>query len=229
VWLVYLRDSRRRRRGGATVGEDNEFSELFWGSHIALVPGGRRADGTTRIGGAGQVNPADLERAMLERGIELIPQQNLFELSPEGLGAEMARYGPDASRSLMFMLPGGRVVILHRNGGGPQSFFSANVPPATTHLAPAEAVKALGCAPVSLDSARGACCSICLDEFSVEAAEGEEVHEALLTGCCGTFFHKPCLIGWLEQASTCPNCRKDASHCGEREGDDDDANDDGLP
>jgi len=186
-----------------------------------------------RIGGAGQVNSADLERAMLERGIELIPQRNLFELSPEGLGAEMARHGPHASRSLLFMLPGGRVVVLHRNGGGPQSFFSPNVPPATPHLAPAEALKALGCAPASLDNAHGACCPICLDEFAVDAAEGGEEHETLVTGCCGTVFHKPCLVGWLEQASTCPNCRKDASTCGAREDEDEDededANGDGLP
>ena len=235
IWLVYLRNRRRRLE---VMDADEDFSALFWGggghSPAAGSAGARAGAGrdTVSVG-----DTADLELALLQRGIELIPQRNLFELSPEGLSAEISAHGREARRSLMFMLPGGRVVVLHRNGGGPLSFFSQNVPSARPLLSAADALVGLGCVPTSsaakaLLTPRGAaeaaddrdlesaadiavdsrdpdlepCCPICLDDFSEDAPD----EPSLVTGCCGATFHKTCLVGWLEQASTCPNCRKDA-------------------
>lgn len=44
-------------------------------------------------------------------------------------------------------------------------------------------------------------CAICLDEF----VDGEEINEM---SECSHFFHKDCLLGWLDQHDACPCCRR---------------------
>mmetsp|Transcript_26330 Transcript_26330/g.39884 ORF Transcript_26330/g.39884 Transcript_26330/m.39884 type:complete len:269 (+) Transcript_26330:184-990(+) len=44
-------------------------------------------------------------------------------------------------------------------------------------------------------------CAICLDEF----VDGEEINEM---SECSHFFHKDCLLGWLDQHDVCPCCRR---------------------
>merc|ERR1712098_340538 len=43
-------------------------------------------------------------------------------------------------------------------------------------------------------------CSICLDEF--------DVHQMVLATHCGHHFHRHCIMRWIRQKATCPNCRQ---------------------
>jgi hypothetical protein len=45
------------------------------------------------------------------------------------------------------------------------------------------------------------CCAICLDSF----IDGEQINQ---TSECPHFFHKDCLLGWLDQHDVCPCCRR---------------------
>lgn len=44
-------------------------------------------------------------------------------------------------------------------------------------------------------------CAICLDDFK----DGEQINEI---SECSHFFHKDCLLGWLDQHDMCPCCRR---------------------
>ncbi|CAH8277779.1 unnamed protein product [Arabidopsis lyrata] len=44
------------------------------------------------------------------------------------------------------------------------------------------------------------CCSICLEEF-------EDGHAIVRINKCRHVFHRFCIVSWLKQKRTCPNCR----------------------
>jgi hypothetical protein len=48
-------------------------------------------------------------------------------------------------------------------------------------------------------------CCVCLSKFSDSL--GEEAEQKVLEMPCGHLFHSECLLPWLEQHNSCPNCR----------------------
>ena len=59
-------------------------------------------------------------------------------------------------------------------------------------------------ASISLDSLTTKCCDICMMEYSIGQVIGQSCHNLE----CDHYFHKDCILKWLQMKPTCPCCRR---------------------
>lgn len=141
--------------------------------------------------------------------VGLVPEQVPRQLPSDDFASDVDDDGDDGNASLGDTARTSSVYALHDSGGS-HTVFSDSLQLDFDQLI------ALGRAPtrhrLSDDEARALprvrfeardmqSCSICLEVFR---------HGMLLTGLlCGHVFHVDCLAQWVQQSSSCPNCRQD--------------------
>ena len=57
---------------------------------------------------------------------------------------------------------------------------------------------------ISIDSLTTKCCDICMMEYSIGQVIGQSCHNLE----CDHYFHKDCILEWLQMKPTCPCCRR---------------------